>query len=158
MAEDAENILRRHGGSHSAEYIEVLVSRLLDLRARTDPASTEGTAKGKDLLAFEALCVAGDLVEALAGWAIDHQIGLASEGLAFVPLQPSGTTNHPEYLEARAAVDNHRHEYAGAALRVSPDGLTDLTVARQLIINLLQANPGGFPPVIARMLMDAQHP
>ncbi len=155
MAEDAENVLRRHDGHRTAEYIETLVSRLLDLRARTDPASTDDTAKGKDLAAFEALRIAGDLVEALAGWAIDHQIGLASEGLAFVPLQPSGTTNHPEYLEARAAVDDHRHEYAGAALRASPDGFADPTVARQLVINLLYANPGGFPPVIARMLIEA---
>jgi hypothetical protein len=155
MAEDTESPLRRCDGARTAEYVKEFLPLFLDLQARTDPTSTEDTAKGKNLAALRALEWSGRLVEALAGWAIDHQIGLASEGLAFVPLQPSGTKDHPQYLEARADVDDHRHEYAGAALRASPDGLTDPTAARRLVINLLRANPGGFPPAVAKMLMDA---
>lgn len=157
MAEDIKSPLRRKTGTDTAEYIKQLLPLFLELQARTDPASTEDTAKGKDLAALKALEWSGEVVRTLAGWAIDHQTGLAFEGRAFVPLQPSGTKEHPEYLEARAAVDDHRHEFTGAALRASPNALADPAVARQLIVNLLYANPDGFPPTIVRMLIDALH-
>ena len=77
------------------DYVDALIRRLLELKKRSDPNGGEATASGKDLRAFAALETAGQLVEALAGWAIHHTCGRALEGLPFVPLQPSGTKTHP---------------------------------------------------------------
>src|SRR4051812_16233871 len=68
------------------DWADGLIKRLIELRDKTNPDKGSSAASGKDLAAFEALQCAGDLVKALAGWAIDHQIGLASHGLQFVPL------------------------------------------------------------------------
>jgi len=122
------------------KYVELLISQLAKLERQTDPAGGPDTAHQKDLAAFQALEFAGKLVDALAGWAIDHQIGLSIKGLQFVPLQPSGTQKHPEYLNSRLIVDDHAHERAGALASTA-----DLTpeVMRKIWINLLNANPCG---------------
>jgi hypothetical protein len=123
-------------------YVRLLLNRLDELEKKTRPSGGDGTTKYKDLSAFEALESAGRLVEYVAGWAIDHQMGLASEGLKFVPLQPSGTKNHPQYLSALESVDSHSHEKAGALL-IKDDGNAE--TARRAVINLLRANPGAMP-------------
>ena len=38
--------------------------------------------------------------------------GLELRTLKFVPLQPSGTKDHPQYLSERSVVDSHIHEKA----------------------------------------------
>jgi hypothetical protein len=88
---------------------------------------------------------------ALAGWALDHQAGLAMKGLQFVPRQPSGTRDHPEYLQLRSVVDDHAHERNGAFR----NGDLDPIVARRLLVNLLYANPGGFQFALQQMAMEA---
>jgi hypothetical protein len=113
------------------EYVACLIDRLCELEQRTDPKDGIKSAVGKDLASFEALHVAGKLIQALAGWALDHQVGLALEGLEFVPLQPSGTKDHPEYLAARKNVDDHVHEKSGGSL-----GVLDPVIARSLLVNL----------------------
>lgn len=124
-------------------YVQLLLERLDGLEKKTRPSSGADSAERKDIAAFEALKFAGDLVRHVAGWAIDHQIGLAGEGLKFVPLQPSGTENHPQYLSERSVVDNHTHEKAGAVLSMSDEG--DPFFARKCLVNLLRANPGAMP-------------
>jgi|SRR6516165_6603648 len=69
--------------------VALLIDRLMELERKTDPKNGMQSAKGKDLAAFCALKIAGQLVSALAGWALDHQAGLALEGLEFVPLGTS---------------------------------------------------------------------
>ena len=143
----------RKSNEGSNKYISVLLARLAELEKQTNPAGGDETAKGKDLAAFEALSFAGDLVGAVAGWAIDHQCGLAQSGLKFVPLQPSGTKDHPEYRDQRAEVDRHGHESEGAAVARS---LTfDPRVARNALYNLVLANPGGFPSGLQQLLLQA---
>jgi hypothetical protein len=123
------------------QLIANLISKLTELERKTDPAGGAATASGKDIAAFQALTFAGNLVRALAGWALDHQVGLARQDLEFVPLQPSQTKEHPEYLRSRAIVDDHAHERAGALFSTC-----DLipSMIRKALINLLRANPGGF--------------
>ena len=58
-----------------------LLNRLGELEKRTRPEGGPSTSQGKDLAAFDALCAAGELVRYVAGWAIDHEIGLAVMGL-----------------------------------------------------------------------------
>jgi hypothetical protein len=135
----------------TGDYVDELIRRLLELKKRSDPNGGEATASGKDLRAFEALETAGNLVEALAGWAIHHTCGRALEGLPFVPLQPSGTKNHPEYKNLRARVDDHRHEHAGARL----DDTADPTIARKILIGLIAGNAGAWPKELRDYVLHA---
>jgi hypothetical protein len=123
------------------KYVAGLLKRLAELERKTCPTEAP---EGKDFAAFTALQYAGKLVQAVAGWAIDHQAGLAMKGLSFVPLQPSGTKQHKEYLAALMAVDSHEHERAGGQLYQSFQA-SDPVLLRQLLLNLLRPNSGGFP-------------
>jgi hypothetical protein len=137
------------------KYVRTLLDRLSELEASTRPSRGPKSEKGKDLAALQALELAGKLIEAVAGWAIDHQIGLALEGRSFVPLQPMQTKEHRDYLEARQQADSHRHEREGGAVLtgVAMDRLT--TEAKRLaLMNLLLANSGGFPVNLSRELRE----
>jgi hypothetical protein len=117
-----------------AEYVQALVDRLFRLATESDPSRGAETEQGKDLRAFTALRTAGELSSALAGWAIRHSIGLAKAELAFVPLQPTQTKTHEEYLDARSKADSHKHEAAGAAL----GKISETRIIKKSIINLLR--------------------
>ena len=92
--------------------MQTLIKQQVEARDKAHPNGGDETAKGKDLASFDALMQAGALTRAVAQWAIDHQIGLALEGLEFVPLVPQKTKRLPQYIEARSNVDSHRHELA----------------------------------------------
>jgi hypothetical protein len=132
--------------------VRLILERLDALEQKTRPSSGVMSAERKDLAAFEALKFAGNLVRYVAGWAIDHQIGLAAEGLKFIPRQPSGTKNHPQYLSELSLVDSHAHEKAGAALSLSDDGPF---VARKCLVNLLRANPGAMPSWLQHKIIES---
>ena len=143
-AYDAENYPSRNFVSDAhRRLIEHLLKRLAEYEAKSHPDNGEQGARGKDLLAFSALQCAGRLVHAVAGWAIDHQVGLALQDLAFVPLQPTGTKQHREYLEARKKVDSHEHEHSGGNWQ--PTSPIEPLMARRLLRNLLRANSGAYP-------------
>jgi hypothetical protein len=127
--------------SDSNDYVGILVARLKKLQAASDPRAGASTSVGKDGRAFDALETAGELVRVLAGWAISHTIGLGKKGLDFVPMQPSQTKRRAEYRDARAKVDLHEHETVGAKAH----DIRDPRLARKVLINLLQANSGGWP-------------
>lgn len=117
-------------------YIDRLLGNLAELEKQTDPDAGDETAERKDYRAFDALSIAMDLVECVAGWAIDHQIGLAAAGLQFVPIQPIGTKNHPDYLKELRAVNTHEHERVGS--RYNRDNWPNTPQFRRLaLINLL---------------------
>lgn len=145
-------------------YINSLVDDLLELerktlklkRKTTVRASRAEAADGKDFAAFKALRSAGRLVEELAGWAIDHQIGLALSELKFVPRQPSGTRDHPDYLRNKATADLHEHEAQGSAyFELDSPTERNAQAERRMLANLLQMNPGGFPSALARCAVKA---
>ena len=135
-----------------SDYVALLLSELAQLEIETRPTGGNATASGKDLKVFCALGLAGDLVEAVAGWAIDHTAGLALEGLSFVPLQPSQTKKHPDYLQQRAAVDDHRHERNGGRIKNATD---DPRTAWRMMLNLLRSNPGAFPNPLVNQVVKA---
>ena len=129
------------------DYIDALLKQLLDLKRQSDPAGDSATASGKDGRAFAALQTAGQLVEALAGWAVHHTLGLAQEGLSFVPLQPSGTKKHPEYRRLRTIVDDHRHEDTGSRLNADAQ-FSDPLRTRMALIALIRGNAGAWPATL----------
>lgn len=140
-----------HGPLIETAYVRHLLARLDDLEIGSRPSGGDVTAAGKDIDAFQALRLAGQLVEYVAGWAINHQMGLGSENLKFVPLQPAGTRSHPQYLLERSIVDSHVHEKTGATFH--PEADSNAEVARKCLINLLRANPGAMPTWLQVMTM-----
>ena len=133
-------------------YAIYLIGELIKLREKSDPANGEVSRDRKDLNAFRALRLAHDLTNSLVGWAIDHQTGLAIEGLTFVPLQPYQIEGHPDYLAAQRAVDDHRHEIVGAKARGETLKPPE---ARNLLVGLLRANPGAFPGKLIQPVVEA---
>ena len=109
-----------------------LIDQLDGLEQKTRPTSGPDAA-GKDLAAFQALAKASWLVNRTAGWAIDHQRGLAQKGLQFVPLGTSQTKDNPDYLAQVAAVDTHDHERRGSErIKLTPNE------ARLFVLNILR--------------------
>ena len=143
------------------KYLHGLIDDLLRLESETDPKDGEATAADKDLKAFRALQRASELVENVAGWAIAHEIGLALEGLEFVPLGPSGTNEYPQYQAAKARVDDHGHEMAGAEVfSVSKQGFSRPSpeVERRIWINMcrsMTSSHGCLPYALGAGLVDA---
>src|SRR6516164_2513096 len=75
------------GALIDTKYVRLMLERLDELEKKTRPSASSGdVAEGKDLAAREAMTTVAHLVRYAAGWAIDHQVGLAIEGLEFVPL------------------------------------------------------------------------
>ena len=90
-----------------------LITRLHDLERKTNPKGGAQSAKGKTKAALEALRIASDLVNALAGWALDHQAGLALKDQKFVQLGTAKTPEHRGTSNVGAADDDHQHEWFG---------------------------------------------
>lgn len=122
------------GPLRNDEFVLGVLDRLDKLEQQTRPDTTDASLK--DLKAFQALESASFLIEYIAGWALDHQMGLAMNELSFVPLQPSQTRDSKDYHAARARVDTHEHEYIGGRLLLDE---LDPVVARHYVANLLRA-------------------
>jgi hypothetical protein len=150
MTEETSGLKRPCELSPLAEKVRALLEQLEQLEKSTRPSGGERAAAGKDRAAFEALQTAGALVKHVAGWAIDHQIGLATKGLGYVPLGPPGAREHPDYIAARLAANSHDHERVGASVKT-----LDPVTERAALLNLLIANPGGFPAVVQRPAREA---
>jgi hypothetical protein len=119
--------------------VEDILKTLARLARETDPAGGETTAVEKDLKAQHALRSAGNLVQLVAGWAINHQAGLVKDGLTSVAWVPE--VLRPKFSEKISSVDQHEHERRGG----HPDYQLKDIEARQLLLNLLELNPGAFP-------------
>jgi hypothetical protein len=114
------------------QFVNWLVDCVSHLEKQSRPSGEKGTAKDKDGMVQEALARCGWLVQHLAGWAIDHQRGLAIRGLENVyPYE----MNMPAHEKAKAVVDDHEHEAIGAVNRA-----TALPVGadRKYLINILE--------------------
>jgi DNA-binding transcriptional regulator YiaG len=133
-------------------YVLSILDQLDKLERKTRPDLGAKSAAGKDLAAFEALEIAGKLVQYVAGWAMAHEIGLAAEGLCFVPAQPSGTKSHPDYVARKALVDDHRHEIRGAWAELN---FSNPYAARKCTINILAPNCAGMPQPLQREIVTA---
>jgi hypothetical protein len=150
MTEETSGLKRPCELTPLAEKVRALLKQLEQLEKSTRPSRGEQTAAGKDRAAFQALQTAGALVKHVAGWAIDHQIGLATKGLKHVPLGPPEAREHPDYIAAQLAANSHEHEMVGASGKT-----LDPVIERAALLNLLIANPGGFPAVVQRPAREA---
>jgi hypothetical protein len=123
-----------------------LVDLILHYRDATDPAISGGESN-KDRACFRALQLMHELTEVLVPWAIDHQVGLAVEGLSFVPRGPQQMHSDATYGRALFRVNDHKHELTGRRLRAERtlSESSDMQLHRQILSNLLRANPGAIP-------------
>ena len=121
--------------SERDKYVAGLIDRLHDLERKTDPKLGAQSAKGKNSAAIEALRIASDLVNALAGWALDYQAGLA---LKDQNVQLS-TAEHRDSSNVRAMDDDHQLEWYGRNwIGRLGGGPIDPIVARKWLMNLVQ--------------------
>jgi hypothetical protein len=137
-------------------YIEGLLNYLDSAAQRTDPAKGSDSERGKDHEAFGALLMAGELVNAVAGWAIDHVYGLSSEETRLLPRQPNQVKCDPEYKSYRDFSDSHRHEKRGRELRERPEKLTasqKQMIFRNLLFSGLMVFRDGFGVSLMKQLM-----
>jgi hypothetical protein len=152
LDDEFDNLLRHGDPERRKQTIAKLLERLAELKRSTTPFGGEETAAEKGQRAFTALNTAGWIVRLMAGWAIDHHVGMAMRKLNFIPAPPARHHEHPEFLELSRQVDDHQLERDGAHARhaqLAPD------VARTLLYNLLHANPGAFPSNLQHSLMEA---
>jgi hypothetical protein len=134
-------------------YVTHLLERLAHLETKTRPSQGEATAKDKDMHVQEALRLAGQLVLTVAGWAIDHQIGLAFRKLENLPQQIDGLSPRAkrDYTARKAEVDQHGHERVGTSIDVDQD---DPLFARRCLKFLLQHNQAGLPDWLSEMTLS----
>jgi DNA-binding transcriptional regulator YiaG len=136
--------------SERDKYVAGLIDRLHTLERKTDPEKGPRSARGKSAAALDALEIAGALVNALAGWALDHQAGLALKDLEFVQLRMTETAERVNYRNSRSTDDDHRHEWIGRNWvgretdPIEPFEPIEPIVARNWLMNLVSANPGIF--------------
>jgi hypothetical protein len=136
--------------SERDKYVATLIHRLHALERKTDPGKGPRSARAKSEAALDALEIAGTLVNALAGWALDHQAGLALKDLEFVQLRVPGTAERLNYRNSRSTDDDHRHEWIGRNWvgretdPIEPFEPIEPIVARKWLMNLVSANPGIF--------------
>jgi hypothetical protein len=145
------------------EYAAELADDFLSRREGTNPTAGPATEIKKDVKAFLVLNDMRAYFSMFADWALNHQVGLALERMGFVPPNPSGTQERPEYLEKRAAVDVHKHEIAGAEFDFSAYTSGDVprnpAFERQLLINILGSISTSNPVVnlVFHRAVDALH-
>jgi hypothetical protein len=107
------------------------IARLEEIEVNTRPSAGSASAIAKDAAAFHAISLAASLIQDHAGWAIDHQKGLAVVGLdAAMPIPNEPT---PNFAARRDRNDQHIHEKR----RYLAQDLTPIQ-ARQFVLNVLR--------------------
>jgi hypothetical protein len=136
------------------DYAIQLINDVLELSDETHPKKGDASAAGKDEKAFLTLLRMRELAEKIAGWALNHQMGLGINGLRrLAPALTEAMLNDPDYQEMHTRVDSHSHEADGFATVISDS--FDPIAARRAVINLLAANPGGFDSQLTHMMISA---
>jgi hypothetical protein len=130
------------------KFVADLIDQLRDLEQKTDPKDGAVSAKGKNRMAFRAIEIASKITKALAGWALDHQAGLALKDLKPVHVRAemrAESIEHPDSSNNRFTDDDHRHEWYGRNWIGRVRGAdVDPVVARKWLMNLVRANTGIF--------------
>lgn len=117
--------------SVSRQRVQEIVKDLLDLEAQTHPQNP--SSDRKELDSIWALVLAGELVEKLAGWAIDHRAGIVANGVTGFPW-PEGDT------KAASAANDHRNEEEGS--RYLKDRETrDPACNRAILSDIVERSP-----------------
>lgn len=125
--------------------VQTHIDALLELESASHPIN--GPVPDKEMLSIDALMHAGELVNLLAGWAIDHQIGLVLNGVEGFPW-PKGDD------EARLKAANHEHEESGSAREgLTPELIREIAIAVMSRAPLL---PEGFNHILAEGLQSLE--
>ena len=103
---------RDDGLLRDLNYTHSIMDRLEKLERETRPSGGDETSKDKDLKSQEAIFWAGRLIRVFAGWAIDHQQGLAIAGLESAGAPTSKMIDKPQFVEEKAKRDSHDNECA----------------------------------------------
>jgi hypothetical protein len=101
-----------------------IMDRLEKLERETRPSGGDETSKDKDLKSREAIFWAGCLMRVFAGWAIDHQQGLAMAGRKSAGAPTSKMMDNPQFVEEKARRDSHENERAAIEIDHSFDRLS----------------------------------
>jgi hypothetical protein len=135
--ENARRLQRAEDSPNFADdpVVRDMLQRLDRLERQTDPQRRD-SEHDKDASANKVLRIISDLGAYVAGWAIDHKIGLAIEGLGNIP-DLSAQTRTPAYSQRRESVNNHRHEAAGQSRDLAAE------VQRKALSNLFNAMAAG---------------
>lgn len=114
-----------HGDKEGLYLLGELLA-LEDKHAEYEGSETEG----KNQAAYQALRLAGQIVENYAGWAILHMAGLGVEGQHNIPwiIQAITSRDTPGYREELEKQESHRWERAGDELFRQHDHLQKLGV------------------------------
>jgi hypothetical protein len=125
-----------------------MLSRLDQLERQTDPRRADSENE-KDAAAGQALKIASELAAYVAGWAVDHKVGLAIDGYGNIP-DLMLTARTPAYNELRETVNSHQHEASG----LQPAKLASST-KRKALANLFRFNIGGLDEPLRDSLAEA---
>jgi hypothetical protein len=101
-----------------------IMDRLEELERETRPIGGDEPSKDKDLKSREAISLAGHLMRVVAGWAIDHQQGLAMAGLKSMGGPTSKMMDSQQFLEEKEKLDSHENEHAAVEIDHSFDRLS----------------------------------
>ena len=101
------------------ELLRHVLEYLIGLRTRSDPALGNTSASQKHYNALQVQLFTGLLVDSLCGWAFDHQIGIAKEGLSKVP--------------SLGEADDHRFENSGHSYQPG-NTILDRTILAQCVV------------------------
>src|SRR3954469_15035165 len=124
------------------QAVRELLASLVELASKADE---DNGNRSKDALAFSALFTAGALIKFAAGWALEHECGLAERGLGFMPPVTEEVTKLPAYAEKQSKVDDPGNEVRGAEL-MKENKAFHPAIARQMLINILKPLHELFPP------------
>jgi hypothetical protein len=153
MTEEKREYARRlRRAEHSPNFsddpvVREMLLRLDQLERQTDPQHPD-SEYDKDASANKALRIAAELGAYVSGWALDHKIGLAIEGLGNIP-DLAIQTRTPAYNKLRKSVNSHRHETAGQSTDL-PTG-----VQRKALSNLFNTMASGFHTSLCDPLAEA---
>jgi hypothetical protein len=135
-------------------HVDDLLHKLSNLARDSDPEYGKLSADHKDFKAYNALLLAAALVDAVAGWALRHEVGLGFAGKSFLPLATLPIQDTSEYRRARKDVDRHEHEAIGSLIYsgfhttvISP------ATSRQMLTNLILPLEAIIPPDLHRQIV-----
>jgi hypothetical protein len=132
------------------------MDRLEELERETRPSGGDETSKDKDLKSREAIFWAGCLMRVFAGWAIDHQQGLAMAGLKSAGAPTSKMMDNPQFVEEKAKWDSHENERAAIESDHSFDRLS-AEQQRRFSSQVAELLEGVFPNSLAEGLRALEY-
>ncbi len=142
---------KRYDPSLTEKEVLETISELNRLKAENQLSA--GHVEGKDRASHMAIMAACQLVDTLAGWAFNHQIGVVINETLDFP-NPSGeivkVKNRSEHEERQRLLDEHRHETTASACLFN-----DPIQNRRILARLFRLNMPGLPLALSIKIATA---